>query len=70
MAKIRDIRDDIDRIDDQLLKLINQRGKLAIKLDRKNPERIVQSTFTFHTENTRSLSGSRKAAMDPFPTNR
>ena len=32
MAKIRDIRNNIDQIDDQLLKLINRRGELAIKI--------------------------------------
>ena len=32
MAKIHDIRNNIDRIDDQLLKLINQRGELAKKI--------------------------------------
>ena len=32
MAKIQDIRSNIDKIDDQLVKLINKRGELAVKI--------------------------------------
>ena len=39
MAKIQDIRDNIDRIDDRLLKLINQRGELAIKIGQEKSKK-------------------------------
>ena len=67
MAKIRDIRNDIDRIDDQLLKLINQRGELAIKIgqekSRKNSSKHFHVPHREHSIIERITQGSN----GPFP---
>jgi len=45
LAKIHDIRNSIDRIDDHLLKLINQRGELAIKIGHEKSRKNSSKHF-------------------------
>ena len=67
MAKIRGIRNDIDRIDDQLLKLINQRGKLAIKIGQEKSRK--NSSKHFHVPHREHLIIERitQSSNGPFP---
>lgn len=67
MAKIQDIRDNIDRIDDRLLKLINQRGELAIKIGQEKSKK--NSSGHFHVPHREHSIIERVTGRNngPFP---
>ncbi|MDP7056966.1 MAG: prephenate dehydratase [Nitrospinaceae bacterium] len=67
MAKIQDIRNKIDQIDDQLLKLINQRGELAIKIGQEKSR--DNSSKHFHVPHRERAIIERiiKGSKGPFP---
>jgi chorismate mutase/prephenate dehydratase len=67
LAKIQDIRNKIDQIDDQLLKLINQRGELAIKIGQEKSR--DNSSKHFHVPHRERAIIERiiKGSKGPFP---
>lgn len=67
MAKIQDIRNKIDQIDDQLLKLINRRGELAIKIGQEKSR--DNSSGHFHVPHRERAIIERiiKGSKGPFP---
>ena len=67
MAKIQDIRENIDRIDDRLLKLINQRGELAIKIGQEKSKK--NSSGHFHVPHREHSIIERVTGKNsgPFP---
>ena len=67
MAKIQDIRNKIDQIDDQLLKLINRRGELAIKIGQEKSR--DNSSKHFHVPHRERAIIERiiKGSKGPFP---
>jgi len=67
LAKIRDIRNNIDQIDDQLLKLINRRGELAIKIGQeKSRENSSKHFHVPHREHS-IIERITQNSNGPFP---
>ena len=67
MAKIQDIRNSIDHIDDQLLKLINRRGRLAIKIGQEKSRTHSSKHFHVpHREHT-IIERITQTSNGPFP---
>ena len=67
MAKIQDIRNSIDQIDDQLLKLINRRGRLAIKIGQEKSRTHSSKHFHVpHREHT-IIERITQTSNGPFP---
>jgi len=67
LAKISDIRNDIDRIDDQLLKLINQRGKLAIKIGQEKSRKNSSKHFHVPHREHSIIERITQSSNGPFP---
>ena len=68
MAKIQDIRNKIDLVDNQLLKLINRRGELAIKIGQEKSRK--NSTKHFHVPDRERAIVERiiQNSKGPFPS--
>ncbi len=67
MAKIQDIRNKIDQIDDQLLKLINQRGELAIKIGQEKSRDNCSKHFHVPHRERAIIERIIKGSKGPFP---
>lgn len=66
MAKIQDIRNKIDLIDNQLLKLINQRGKLAIKIGQEKSRKNSSKHFHVPHRERAIIERIRQNSKGPF----
>ena len=67
MAKIHDIRNNIDQIDDQLLKLINQRGKLAKKIGQEKSRKNNSKHFHVPHREESIIERITGKSNGPFP---
>ena len=67
MAKIQDIRNKIDQIDDQLLKLINRRGELAIKIGQEKSRDNNSGHFHVPHRERAIIERIIKDSKGPFP---
>ncbi|MDP6477451.1 MAG: prephenate dehydratase [Nitrospinaceae bacterium] len=67
MAKIQDIRNKIDQIDDQLLKLINRRGELAIKIGQEKSRDNCSKHFHVPHRERAIIERIIKGSKGPFP---
>ena len=67
MAKIQDIRNKIDLIDDQLLKLINRRGELAIKIGQEKSRKHISKHFHVPHRERAIIERIRQNSKGPFP---
>ena len=67
MAKIRDIRNNIDQIDDQLLKLINRRGELAIKIGQEKSRGNSSKHFHVPHREHSIIERITRNSNGPFP---
>ena len=67
MAKIRDIRNSIDQIDDQLLKLINRRGELPIKIGQEKSRGNSSKHFHVPHREHSIIERITQNSNGPFP---
>ncbi|MCH8156895.1 MAG: prephenate dehydratase, partial [Nitrospinae bacterium] len=67
MAKIQDLRSKIDKIDDQLLKLINQRGKLAIQIGQEKSRKGSSNHFHVPHREREIIERLKQSSAGPFP---
>ena len=67
MAKIQDLRHKIDQIDDQLLKLINRRGKLAIQIGQEKSKKGSPSHFHVPHREREIIDRIKHSNAGPFP---
>jgi len=67
LAKIHDIRNNIDQIDDQLLKLINQRGKLAKKIGQEKSRKNNSKHFHVPHREESIIERITGKSNGPFP---
>ena len=66
MAKIQDIRNKIDQIDDQLLKLINRRGELAIKIGQEKSKKNSSKHFHVPHRESSIIERVKQNSKGPF----
>ena len=67
MAKIQGIRNKIDLIDDQLLKLINRRGELAIKIGEEKSRKYSSKHFHVPHRERAIIERIRQNSKGPLP---
>ncbi|MEC7641733.1 MAG: prephenate dehydratase [Nitrospinota bacterium] len=67
MREIQILRDKIDQIDDQLLKMINRRGDLAIKIGREKSKQGGNSHFHVPHREREIIERLKGANKGPFP---
>jgi len=67
LAKIQDIRNNIDQIDDQLLKLINRRGELAIKIGQEKSRKNSSKHFHVPHREHSIIERITQNSSGPFP---
>lgn len=67
LAKIQDIRNKIDLIDDQLLKLINRRGELAVKIGQEKSKGNSSKHFHVPHRERAIIERIRQNSKGPFP---
>ena len=67
MAKIQDIRNNIDKIDDQLVKLINKRGELAVKIGQEKSKKSSSKHFHVPHRERSIIERVTHNSGGPFP---
>ena len=67
MAKIQDIRNNIDKIDDQLVKLINKRGELAVKIGQEKSKKGSSKHFHVPHRERSIIERVTRSSDGPFP---
>ncbi|MFQ5673046.1 MAG: prephenate dehydratase [Nitrospinales bacterium] len=67
MREIAILRDKIDRIDDRLLKMINRRAELAIKIGREKSKRGGDNHFHVPHREREIIDRLKEANRGPFP---
>ncbi len=67
MPKISDLRDKIDKIDDQLLKLINRRAALAIQIGKEKHKKNRSNHFHVPHREREIIERLKSSNTGPFP---
>jgi len=67
LAKIQDIRNNIDKIDDQLVKLINKRGELAVKIGQEKSKKSSSKHFHVPHRERSIIERVTRSSGGPFP---
>jgi chorismate mutase/prephenate dehydratase len=67
LAKIQDIRNNIDKIDDQLVKLINKRGELAVKIGQEKSKKGSSKHFHVPHRERSIIERVARSSDGPFP---